>query len=374
MQLYRKNRSRWIVAAAIGAALAGFAPLPRPWNPPGPRIALAADRDRDRDEWIKYEDLPRDIKRSLDRERGDNEVKRIDHVFRDGREFYRAVIDRRGNDEVVRFDRDGGVLSRERVGDTGAGGRGYDARNERFDRAVERADQRQVRYNDLPHAVQDALDRERGRNELSAVYEIRSGRQTYYRADIADRGRDRTVYVTESGRLMNDADVREARLAGAEIGGVRRDVRDYGSGEEVAFDRLPGEVKAALGREAGADRVSRVIRYRSRDGHTVYRAEITNPNGTRIARVDESGRFIGESNATSEGKRFVRLNDLPGPVKDTIGREIPRDRLGSIVQITRDGRTYYRAEEDRGATSDWLTIDERGRVTGEIHRADYDRR
>jgi len=52
---------------------------------------LAAERDRE--EWVKYEDTPREVKRALDRERGNHEIKRIDHVFRDGREFYRAIID-----------------------------------------------------------------------------------------------------------------------------------------------------------------------------------------------------------------------------------------------------------------------------------------
>src|SRR5439155_1421490 len=140
---------------------------------------LAAERDRE--EWIKYEDTPREVKRALDRERGNHEIKRIDHVFRNGREFYRANIDTEGEDGVVR--------------------------------------------------------------------------------------------VGEIGKLLSEEDVREVRTAGST---VRRGVED--DGERIAFDRLPGEVKTVIWREAGPDRVGNVYRY-DRRGRSTYEAAINSSNG-----------------------------------------------------------------------------------------------
>src|SRR5437764_2147389 len=77
--------------------------------------------ERDREEWVKYEDTPREVKRALDRERGNHEIKRIDHVFRDGREFYRAIIDTKGEDVVVRVDPNGKIVSRDAVDDVATG-------------------------------------------------------------------------------------------------------------------------------------------------------------------------------------------------------------------------------------------------------------
>src|SRR5437763_3332179 len=120
--------------------------------------------ERDREEWIKYEDAPREVKRALDRERGDHEIKRIDHVFRNGREFYRAIIDTKGEDVVVRVDPNGKIVSRDAVADVPMG-------NERRDVAAARDEERQVKFASLPERAKDTLDRERGNRELKSVYE-----------------------------------------------------------------------------------------------------------------------------------------------------------------------------------------------------------
>lgn len=338
--------------------------------------ALAASRDRE--EWVKYNDVPKDVQRALDRERRNHDIKRIDYVVRNGREFYRAIIDERGDDLVVRVDREGRVISREDVNDVPMGRErgGAAARDDRVDRVADDAE-RQVRYASLPRGVKETLDRERRSRDVKAIYEVRRGDRTFYRAIVDERNGDRMVRIGESGKLLSAEDIREARLAGGYLDpryddrGVRR---SFDEGGEVAYDRLPGEVKAALGREAGADRVGRVVHYRNRDGIEIYRAEIVGPNRSHIVRVDGRGRFVGERETTEPGKQFVRYADLPGRVKDTIGREVPRNRLGTIVQITRDNRTYYRAEIDEGAWSRWITIQDDGRVTGEIERLDTDDR
>src|SRR5947207_1234271 len=154
----RKQTRAWLLSAAVALGAAGFVPS----------AVFAAERDRE--EWVKYDDTPREVKRAIDRERGNHEIKRIDHVFRSGKEFYRATIDTKGDDQVVRIDPNGKVLDREAVADVAVG-------NERRDVGNARDEERQVKYASLPRAVKDALDRERGNRELKSISEVnRNGR------------------------------------------------------------------------------------------------------------------------------------------------------------------------------------------------------
>jgi uncharacterized membrane protein YkoI len=332
------NKS-WLLSAVIATGVAGFVPTV------SSRVMAA---DRDREEWVKYEDTPKAVRQAIDKERGNHEVKRIDHVTRNGREFWRATIDTKGEDTVVRVDSSGKVLGRDEVADTGPAdlGRGEDLTSGR-----------QVKYADLPRGVKDVLDKERGNREIKGIYEIRDARTPYYRAIIDERNGDRVVRVSDNGRLLSEEDVREVRTAG---GRLERSLDDRG--ESIAFDRLPGDVKTALGREAGPDRVRDVQRL-TRDGRTVYRAEITNGDRSRTVLVDANGRLLKEADDTASGRREVAFRDLPGPVKDGIGREIPSDKLDRITQVTRNGQTYYRAQARNGDT---VTVDDRGRVVRDL--------
>jgi len=338
--MFGKKTRAWIFSGAVALGTAGFVPS----------AVLAADRDRE--EWIKYEDTPREVKRALDRERGNHEIKRIDHVVRNGKEFYRATIDTKGEDQVVRLDPNGKVLDRNSVEDVAVG-------NERRDVGNARDEERQVKYASLPTAVKTALDRERGNRELKSIYEVNRNGRIFYRAIVDERNGDRVVRVSEAGKVLGEEDVREVRTAGS-TSGVRRGVED--DGDRIAFDRLPGEVKTVIGREAGPDRVRDVYRY-DRRGQTIYEAEIEGGNGTRVVRVNENGRVVSDTDTTSEGRRSLSFDTLPGPVKTAIGREVPRDQVGRVVEVTQNGKTYYRARVDNGRDRDptWITVDENGR-------------
>jgi len=339
----RFQRARaWLLSIVVGTGLAGVVPA----------FALA----RDREEQVKYEDTPREVRQTLDRERGRYDIKRIDHVVRDGRSFYRATIDNKGGtDTVVRVGDNGKVLSSAEVGDPGE-------RRDAGDTTV-------VKYNSLPARVKDALDRERGGRDLKIIYEVRRGDRHYYNAIVDERNGDRSVRINDDGKLLGEEDLREVRTAGAryDSADLRRGYED--DGERIAYDRLPGEVKTTIGREAKGERVGNVYRY-DRRGSTVYEAEVYGPNGTHVVRVNENGRVVSDTDSTAEGRRSVRFEDLPGAVKDAIGHDIPRDRLTRVVEITQDGRTYYRAQMDNGRDRDptWVTVDSSGRTVRDFDR------
>jgi hypothetical protein len=348
-----KKVKAWLLSAVIAGGVAGFVPT-------ASTVAYA----RDNEEWVKYEDVPRDVRNALDGERGREEIKRIDRVSRNGREFYRATIDSRGgSDTVIRVLPNGRIVDRDDVNDPD------DRRDFRSSRGVSRdaagdTSGEQVKYASLPNRVKDALDRERGGRDIKSIYRVDRRGETTYRATINDRVGDRVVTVNENGRVI-DSYGGEARTAGygSNGRGARRDIYDdrpdysyRNNGEYVDFDRLPGEVKTTIGREARSDRVRNVVRFNN-GRRTVYEAVVGDRNDPRVIRVDENGRLLQPSDDFGSGRRGVSFSRLPGEVKSAIGSRI--NDVEHVTEYTRGGRTYYRATSVNG---DHVTVDDRGRI------------
>ena len=351
-----KKTKAWLLSAVLAGGIAGFTPVGH----------SAFAKDRDGEEWLKYEETPKAVRNAIDGERGREEVKRIDHVNRDGREFYRATIDSKGGeDTVIRVSRDGRILSRDEVRDPDDR-RDYRGSSRGVSRDIGDTSGEQVKYNSLPNRVKDALDRERGGRDIKSVYRVDRRGEATYRATINDRVGDRVVTVNENGRIV-DSYGGEARTASdrstGSSRGVRRDIYDdrpeytyRNSGEHVDYDRLPGEVKTVIGREAKSDRVRDVTRYNS-GNRTVYEAVVGTRDESRVIRVDDRGRMLDDRDDFGSGRRGVNFRNLPGPVKTAIGSEI--NDVERVTEYTRGGRTYYRA---MGANGDVVTVDDRGRV------------
>src|SRR4051812_30242574 len=101
-------KKTWILAAALSFGSVGmitFAPQ-----------AIAKEA-KEYDEQVKYADLPKAVKATVDKERGQHEVTAFYHVMRDGKEFYRAVIDTKGADTVIRIQPGGNLLSEQEAKD-----------------------------------------------------------------------------------------------------------------------------------------------------------------------------------------------------------------------------------------------------------------
>ena len=242
-------KKTWIVAGALAFGVVGT--LPSYTEAQSARTL----RERDMDEQIKYSDLPKDVKEAVDKERGRYELAALYHVKRDGKEFYRAVIDTKGTDKVVRFKPGGELLSEQEA--------------------------------------RDISDRE-----------------------VSSKARGGAARSSEESR-------------GSARSGARREVklaRDESDGDVVDFDRLPGEVKTEIGRLAKADQVQEVVKYKHR-GNTMYRAEVGQGKYTRFIRVGESGK------------------------------------VDEVIEYKRGGKTYYPAEVDErgGNRTFFYTVDESGR-------------
>jgi hypothetical protein len=275
---------KWILAGAMAFGLAGVVAAPMSFA----KEPAAAGRrgEKEYDEEVRYNELPKEVQRTVDKERGKHEVKSFQHVMRDGREFYRAVIDTKGDDKVIRIQPGGNLLTEQ------------DAR--------------------------DLSDRE-------VVAKVRGG-----------------GHAVDPGKGPGAR--REIRLAQGES-----------DGEEVDFDRLPGDVKKEIGRLAKSGKIHEVVKYNHR-GHPVYRAEVGEGKYLRYIRVAEGGQLESVRGDIDPGEA-IPFDRCPGQVKQKIGALAKSGKVDEVIEYKRGGKSYYQAEVDEkgGDRTYFYTVDESGR-------------
>jgi hypothetical protein len=287
---------------------------------------------------IQWDDIPDAARRALKREQNNDRLEKLIVVNHDGRETYRATFSDRNGNRIVRVNRQGELISETDKPDRDGGGN-----NDRF--AVSRAREKVA---GLPGPVRQAILRETGNKPIDEVTRVGNAGRIWYIVDM-DNGRrfrvdSRGEIIDNEPKLLsnfrNDDDRRR---------GFSRDLDDFGRGRVLSFDDLPGPVRQAIGqRTRQGDKVNDVVQVR-RDGRTEYMAYVENDNFTRVYRVDERGEFLGAWNATEEGAVRVDVNDLPGPVKETLAKHAPLREYRRILQVTDNGRTeYYAYHSDKG--------------------------
>lgn len=276
-------KKSWILAIALGFGAAGYV------LPPTTASAQSAKtlRERDVDEEIKYADLPKEVKRTVDKERGKHEVKAFYHVQRDGKEFYRAVVDTKGDDTVIRVKPGGDLMTEQDARDVsnrevaerarGGGGvsRGGATGAKREVRlARDETDGDVVDFDRLPGPVKTEIGRLAKSDKVQEVVKYKHRGNLMYRAEVGSGKYTRFIRVGENGKVE----------------GVRGDIEP---GDVVKFDRLPGAVKTKIGSMAKSGKVDEVIEYK-RGGKTYYQAEVDERGGNRtfFYTVDESGREV----------------------------------------------------------------------------------
>src|SRR5206468_12931257 len=59
-----------------------------------------------------------------------------------------------------------------------------------------------VKFDDVPRRVREVIQKERGRHEVKQILEIRIDGRIYYRTLIDERGADRVLLLSDSGRIV----------------------------------------------------------------------------------------------------------------------------------------------------------------------------
>ena len=232
----------------------------------------------------------------------------------------------------------------------------------------------QIKYSELPKAVQKTVDSERGKHEATYQHVMRDGKE-FYRAVIDTKGNDKVIRIQPGGNLLTEQEARDvddrevvAKVRGNNKGngngpGARREIRlaeGETNAEVVDFDRLPGDVKTEIGRLAKSGKIGEVIKYQHR-GHPMYRAEVGSGKYTRYIRVAEGGKVESVRGDIDPGE-VVPFDRLPGQAKQRIGALAKSGKVDEVIQYKRNGKSYYQAEVDEknGDHTFFYTVDADG--------------
>lgn len=315
------------------------------------------------EKWVKFEDLPRPVRATLDRERANRQVKQIMFVRRDNREFYRAIIDARGDDLAIRINNAGKLLSIDEVDDIAIGSREasrYDTDRERW-----------MRLDDVPREVKRVIDNERdGRPIKQIVYVERNGR-VFYRVIIDDRRGDKFLRIAEDGYVYADDAVPDVAFG---PGGF--DSNRYGHETWIKYADLPWNVRQALDRERRGRDVKEIM-YVRRGDFTFYRCIIDTRGDDIAIRISDSGRVFAreEVDDISFGKdedafahareEWVKYATLPRGAQIALDRVRRGRDVLKIIRIEFKGHVTYRCTIDSRPWPVVVRLSEDGRMIGE---------
>jgi hypothetical protein len=272
-------KRHWVLTAALAFGAAGvIAPsttFAQSKETKAKRAAEAAARDKDTDEQVRFKELPKPVQETFEKERKDHQPLSYWHVIRDGKEFYRAIVDTKGTDTVIRAKPGGELLTVEDAKDepdtaVAAKAKGV-KRTARL--ASGETDGDIVDYNRLPGEVKTEIGRLAKGDQVDEVVKYKHRGQTMYRAEVGEGKYTRYIRVGEDGKVE----------------GVRGDIDP---GEKVPFDRLPGAVKSKIGALAKSGKVDEVIEYK-RGNKTYYQAEVDEKGGkSYFYTVDSDGKEV----------------------------------------------------------------------------------
>src|SRR4051812_12154556 len=100
-----------------------------------PAQAAGGDWRRRTDIWVKYDDVPRRVRETFERERGRHPIKQVIEIRYEGKVYFRALIDERGTDRAILVSEGGRVVKVTEIPDVAVG---------------EGSFERLVRYEELP--------------------------------------------------------------------------------------------------------------------------------------------------------------------------------------------------------------------------------
>jgi hypothetical protein len=187
-----------------------------------------------------------------------------------------------------------------------------------------------VELDSLPGKLKESIAKQKGSEEVTQVVEITRGPRTVYRVRVenAELNKARFIILGPTGEVLRELDLTRPGAT------------------PVKWDSLPGDVKSAFAKKAPADQYQQFTRV-LRNAQIFY---VGIPAKGDPVRVDESGNYVereGEPPAKPAPDRYVRqpltYDDLPGPVKGTIGQNGgDKDAVAEAFRITRGDELFYR--------------------------------
>lgn len=308
-------------------------------------------------------ELPVEVRRTLEQERRGNPIKSIVFVRRDNREFFRAIVDTRGDDLAIRINSVGKLLSIEEVDDFAVGGR----EASRFDYNRERA----VRVEELPWTIQRVIERERRGQPLKQVVLVERNGREFYRVVVDQRRGDLIVRISLDGFVYAEDEVPDIAT-----GSGRYDANRFGHESPMRYTDLPWAIKETLDRERRGRDVKEII-YVRRFSHSFYRCLIDTRGDDLAIRINDEGTVVSREQVedTAIGRpeieqirvreEWVRYSALPERVRHTLDRLAAGKTVLKITRVDARSAAYYRCMIETRPYPTTILITEEGRVIGQ---------
>ena len=184
------------------------------------------------DERVELNDLPEAVKKTIRDQQGRHAIKQIERETDDGRTFYEAVIDRPGQNRVVRVAEDGSLIS-------GAAGTGIHSPR---------------RLADLPKPVQQTFKQQAGGARVSDIDRDTENGETVYEIEFMRGGREHELVIREDGSIVRGElarNVNEGENRVSASGNAASFDRPLASTRKVDFEDLPEAVRRTAREHAG---------------------------------------------------------------------------------------------------------------------------
>lgn len=385
-----KKLPKYAAVMAIGMAASAALPTGQ---------LFAQDRDRDREsrddrpveERLMAEDLPEEVRRTVEREaRGTNHF--VDKRTRDDKTRYTVhYTTEEGRRMVLRLDEQGRVVEKAKPAIT-------QPKADREDTSDEGVQFRSLAERDVPERVRTAMRRyTEGSRDAFYRRQIRDGK-TFYSVHYTDpEGERMWIRVAENGKLAAGPNINVTQgigLASAEgrdrgrdrdRDGDRERMRDRNNRtnpdrgtadirrEELSAADLPADVRRAIEQETTGTTEHKFIR-ETRGDEVTYFVEYTRDGQRGNLRVDDRGRVMGETEVAGAPAAEMRREelsaaDLPAGVRRAIEQETTGGSGHKFIRETQGNEVSYFVEYTKDGQRANLRVDDRGRVLGETEVA-----
>lgn len=143
--------------------------------------AKDTDEEEEDEEKIQLAEAPAAVQKTLKREAGGADIKKVTREIEDGKATFEAEVKIEGVEYLIRVAADGTLLEKE---------------------IEDEDDEMPVKFVDLPASVQKALQREAPGAKLDTVEKLWREGRTLYEVDVAIDGKNYEIVVTAKGLLL----------------------------------------------------------------------------------------------------------------------------------------------------------------------------
>jgi uncharacterized membrane protein YkoI len=221
----------------------------------------------------------------------------------------------------------------------------------------------------LPSAVQQTLNQQKGTNTVKDIEKQTRNGQTVYQVEFSRRGLNPKLVIAEDGTLVRDSRAATTTSERTGLGNRINDIREAVRGRTATMriEDVPPAVRKTIEQEAAGRKVADIDR-ETWKGKTVYEVEFEQTGRNAQVYIAEDGTVVKqEHNADATGGikgplMGTQLSDTPPAVQETIKREAHGADIADIDKERRNGRVIYEVEFKNPGRNREIQIAEDGAI------------